>query len=724
MQISHRVLLAGGAALTFACSLFLLPAAYAAGSNVVLNPSLETVSTADSTLPDHWHTGNWGTNSSVFQYPVVGFDGTKAASITVNQYTDGDAKWYFDNVNVSPGDSYTFSDSYQSSVPTDVSVQYQNSSGALSYASIALPVASPGAWATAQATLTVPANVTSLTIFHVINQVGMLTIDNASLTKNDPTPPPADGNLAPNPTFAASTDPALPVSWHTGGWGTNQATLTYPSAGPNGTNALQTKITSYTNGDAKWYSDPIAVTSGTNYTWSDTYQSDAPTSLVAQFQNTNGSYSYLWFTDVPTSGTWTQAQGSFTVPANVNAVSVFHELTSAGTLSIASPSLTVTAPVTPPPQDPNNLIPNAGLGASSDSSLPTSWHKSSWGSIQSTLSYPVAGYNGSTGLKTQVTQYSSGDATWYFDSVSVTPGDTLVFTDEYQSNVPSTIDADFTLSNGTHTYADIGFPGTSAGWSQAKAVFGVPTGAVSVSVFHLLTAVGTLTTSNFSLTKQPPAVFSQGMVSFAFDDGDKSQYTAARPILNAAGYSATMYLVSGFLNTSGYMTTKQAKQLYAEGYEIGGHTRNHLDLTTLNAADLQSEVSGGRQDLIALGLGPVTTFTYPFGAYNDQVIQAVKDAGYTYARSVNSGFDDKNSDHYVIMDQHIENNTTPAQIQTWIDQAIAQKKWLILELHDVVANNPDQYSNSPAVLQSTVNYLKQQNAKVVTLAQGAQLLNP
>ena len=122
-----------------------------------------------------------------------------------------------------------------------------------------------------------------------------------------------------------------------------------------------------------------------------------------------------------------------------------------------------------------------------------------------------------------------------------------------------------------------------------------------------------------------------------------------------------------------------------------------------------------------MGLDP-KTFTYPFGEYNDSVIQIVKDAGYIGARSVDEGINVPTSDRYVLRDQHIEKTTTVAQAKQWIDQAIAGKQWLILELHEQRTDG-DQYSSDPAVLQGIVDYIKQQNIKTVTTAEGIALMS-
>ncbi|MEN9603946.1 MAG: hypothetical protein RL545_635, partial [Actinomycetota bacterium] len=91
------------------------------GANLILNPSLET----GTTTPTNWASGKWGTNTATFTYPVTpAQDGSKAAKVVVSGYTSGDAKWFFNNVNVTAGTTYTFSDYYQSTATTRLVARY------------------------------------------------------------------------------------------------------------------------------------------------------------------------------------------------------------------------------------------------------------------------------------------------------------------------------------------------------------------------------------------------------------------------------------------------------------------------------------------------------------------------------------------------------------------------------------------------------------------------
>jgi len=138
-----------------------------------------------------------------------------------------------------------------------------------------------------------------------------------------------------------------------------------------------------------------------------------------------------------------------------------------------------------------------------------------------------------------------------------------------------------------------------------------------------------------SAPTQKNGVFKNTVVSLTFDDGDADNYSV-RAILAKNNLRATFYIISGLTGSAGYMTAQQLRDLYGDGNEIGGHTLNHVNLTTVRGATLKREVCQNRMDLLAYGFR-VTSFAYPFGHYNEEAKQVVKDCGYSNARAVMGG---------------------------------------------------------------------------------------
>ncbi|ADB48572.1 polysaccharide deacetylase family protein [Conexibacter woesei] len=127
-------------------------------------------------------------------------------------------------------------------------------------------------------------------------------------------------------------------------------------------------------------------------------------------------------------------------------------------------------------------------------------------------------------------------------------------------------------------------------------------------------------------------------VVVSIDDGYRSNYLNARPVLRRLGWPAVLNLKVGNLSEPEYgLTDGQVKELIADGWEIDSHTIDHPDLTTVDAATLAREVAESRAELQRRFGVPVNFFCYPAGRYDDTVIAAVERAGYLAATTVEPG---------------------------------------------------------------------------------------
>jgi peptidoglycan/xylan/chitin deacetylase (PgdA/CDA1 family) len=136
-------------------------------------------------------------------------------------------------------------------------------------------------------------------------------------------------------------------------------------------------------------------------------------------------------------------------------------------------------------------------------------------------------------------------------------------------------------------------------------------------------------------------------VVLTFDDGYRGMAETAAPALRAHGFSATVFVVAGRLGgvndwdgeTPGeaLLTADEIRALHAAGIEIGSHGAEHRALPALSDAELAREVAGSKVVLERLVGAPVTSFCYPYGAFDDRVVAAVRAAGYRQATVIRGG---------------------------------------------------------------------------------------
>jgi peptidoglycan/xylan/chitin deacetylase (PgdA/CDA1 family) len=121
-------------------------------------------------------------------------------------------------------------------------------------------------------------------------------------------------------------------------------------------------------------------------------------------------------------------------------------------------------------------------------------------------------------------------------------------------------------------------------------------------------------------------------IVITFDDGYRSVYTNAAPVLAEYHWPAVLNLISGWLGPhSSELTTGMVRTLVKRGWEVDSHTVSHPDLTKLGAAELRHELVASRRRLRNLFHVPVDFLCYPGGAYNARTVAAVRKAGYVGA---------------------------------------------------------------------------------------------
>jgi peptidoglycan/xylan/chitin deacetylase (PgdA/CDA1 family) len=77
--------------------------------------------------------------------------------------------------------------------------------------------------------------------------------------------------------------------------------------------------------------------------------------------------------------------------------------------------------------------------------------------------------------------------------------------------------------------------------------------------------------------------------SLTFDDGHESDYTEAFPVLCELGLRATFFVVPTLVETPGYVTWSQLREMVTAGMEIGSHSLTHPFMDKLGPSELERE---------------------------------------------------------------------------------------------------------------------------------------
>lgn len=125
----------------------------------------------------------------------------------------------------------------------------------------------------------------------------------------------------------------------------------------------------------------------------------------------------------------------------------------------------------------------------------------------------------------------------------------------------------------------------------------------------------------------------QARLSISIDDGHPLDLKAAQILLKKQ-LPTTFYIA--IRNSTGRPTlTKKDIAWLAQQplFEIGGHTYNHIDLTTVSLEKARREMLSGKHALEDIIGRPVTSFSWPWGKYNTSLLNICQHIGFTTCRA-------------------------------------------------------------------------------------------
>lgn len=168
----------------------------------------------------------------------------------------------------------------------------------------------------------------------------------------------------------------------------------------------------------------------------------------------------------------------------------------------------------------------------------------------------------------------------------------------------------------------------------------------------------------------------EGSFLLTFDDGFLGVHEHAAPILRQLNWPATVFLVSALIgkrdswceahNPSGatypLMNASHIRELQDHGFRFESHTRSHADLPTLDDDALRRELAGSRSELEDLLGKSVDYLAYPFGRYDERVLNAARDAGYAAAFSTQPGFNRRDIHRFRLRRLDVFGTDTPSAL--------------------------------------------------------------
>ncbi|MCR6637560.1 MAG: polysaccharide deacetylase family protein [Sporocytophaga sp.] len=187
-------------------------------------------------------------------------------------------------------------------------------------------------------------------------------------------------------------------------------------------------------------------------------------------------------------------------------------------------------------------------------------------------------------------------------------------------------------------------------------------------------------------------------ISLTFDDWSPGHPAIVIPELKKRSVNATFFIT----NALGTPDWSQIRNAHADGNEIANHTKSHPDLTTLSGDQKKAEIRDARSYFAEkLTGGKVLTFAYPFGTYDQAVIDSVKNSNHIASRGVQSSsgnytynFAPSEDDYYKILTYGMDNKVSIAQFNSQIESIIKGGGLLTYLYHSIYSNtiNDNSYA--------------------------------
>lgn len=161
-------------------------------------------------------------------------------------------------------------------------------------------------------------------------------------------------------------------------------------------------------------------------------------------------------------------------------------------------------------------------------------------------------------------------------------------------------------------------------------------------------------------------------IAITFDDGYIDNLHALEALAQR-GMTATWFIVSGSIGRTPewrdhgqpqgrLLNADELVKLRQAGMEVGSHTATHARLISLPDQDLAHELALSRSQLETVLGESVHGFAYPYGAWDNRVADAVRQAGYQYACTTDSGWALRDNNPYRIRRLTVFNHDSTASL--------------------------------------------------------------
>lgn len=214
--------------------------------------------------------------------------------------------------------------------------------------------------------------------------------------------------------------------------------------------------------------------------------------------------------------------------------------------------------------------------------------------------------------------------------------------------------------------------------------------------------------------KTVPMKNSKAIVSISFDDGMIDTMTGAM-IMAKYDFPGSAFIDVTKINQPDFITSFDVKSLNILGWDIGGH--NMGKLTQMSSSELSHHVTTTFEYLDNHKTKGSKLYALPNGSRNENVLKTVGEV-FPYIFNIDGMSNDSAHITPLNINRHsIDKHTSLALAKTWIDNAIANKEWVIINFHTFSDTWEKEEDWTVADFTALLDYIKLTGIEVKTISE-------
>ena len=215
-------------------------------------------------------------------------------------------------------------------------------------------------------------------------------------------------------------------------------------------------------------------------------------------------------------------------------------------------------------------------------------------------------------------------------------------------------------------------------------------------------------------------------IVITFDDGAKSVYTNAYPIMKQYGIKGTVFVNTAYIGQDWYMNLTDLQELHNAGWTISSHANEHIDFTNATLTnetkiyEIQTAIDWLKNNGFADG---AYYFASPYGAYDDNLLSILSQLGVLVHRTCDEGYIiNPPANLLQIPAKEINGVTgyhTLDQAKSIVDSAITDHATVFILLHEIVteiaSGENGEYQWNITNFSGLIQYISQIGVKTLTV---------